>query len=61
MQLSIGTLVTVFGGSYAAMGGKKKEGQQGPPINAKDQDEEKFIQYVKAFGREDHATVVLDD
>ena len=29
------------------MGGKKQEGaQKGPPTNAKDQDEEKFIQYV---------------
>jgi hypothetical protein len=32
------------------MGGKKKEGEQkGPPINAKDQDEEKFIQYVEPW------------
>lgn len=48
MQLSIATLATTFVGSWAMMGGKKKEGEQkGPPINAKDQDEEKFIQYVE--------------
>ena len=29
------------------MGGKKAEGQKGPPTNAKDQDEEKFIQYAE--------------
>lgn len=38
------------------MGGSKKEGaQKGPPINAKDQDEEKFIQYVR------HATKLYED
>jgi hypothetical protein len=28
------------------MGGKPKEAQQTPPLNAKSQDEEKFIKYV---------------
>ena len=47
LQLSIATLTTAFAGGYLSTGGsKKKEGGQGPPINAKDQDEEKFIQYV---------------
>lgn len=36
-----------FAGAWASMGGgSKKPKQQAPPINAKDQDEEKFIQYV---------------
>ena len=36
----------MFVGSYLSMGGKPKEGNQQPPTGAKDQDEEKFIQYV---------------
>ena len=32
--------------AFASTGGKKKENVQQPPTGAKDQDEEKFIQYV---------------
>lgn len=41
----MGVLGVLFGGSYLAMGtGQKKE--DGPPIKASSQDEEKFIQCV---------------
>lgn len=43
------TLGTFFTGSALAMGGKTKAKEQGPPINATNQDEEKFIQYVRLF------------
>ena len=32
--------------AFASTGGKKKENVNQPPTGAKDQDEEKFIQYV---------------
>ncbi|KAK5163223.1 uncharacterized protein LTR77_010809 [Saxophila tyrrhenica] len=51
--LSIATLSTMFIGSWASMGGSKKEAPKAPPINAKDQDEEKFIQeFIKAAEQE---------
>ena len=40
------TLGTTFVGSWAMMGGKKADGQKGPPINAKSKDEEDFVTYV---------------
>ncbi|KAK3704788.1 hypothetical protein LTR37_013619 [Vermiconidia calcicola] len=43
-KLSIATLTTTFVGAWAMSGGKKQPVNQGPPINAKDKDEEKFIQ-----------------
>lgn len=43
------TLGTLFTGTWAMMGGSKKEqAKQGPPINASSKDEENFIQYVAA-------------
>ena len=33
----------MFAGSWMMMGGKKTEGQKGPPINAQSKDEESFI------------------
>ena len=33
-------------GAAPFMGGKKTDAQQGPPTGAKDQDEEKYIQWV---------------
>ncbi|KFY18788.1 hypothetical protein V493_08350 [Pseudogymnoascus sp. VKM F-4281 (FW-2241)] len=41
--LSIATLSITFGGAALAMGGKKVEKTTTPPINAKNNDEEKFI------------------
>ena len=40
------TLGTMFAGSAYAMSGKTEVKKQGPPINASNQDEERFIQYV---------------
>jgi F-type H+-transporting ATPase subunit k len=42
-QLSIATLSITFGGAALAMGGKKVEKTTTPPLNAKNNDEEKFI------------------
>ena len=44
------TLGTMFAVGAFALGGKEKSKQQGPPINATNKDEEKFIQYVEIFG-----------
>ncbi|KFY13211.1 hypothetical protein V492_03435 [Pseudogymnoascus sp. VKM F-4246] len=41
--LSIATLSLTFGGAALAMGGKKAEKTSTPPLNAKNNDEEKFI------------------
>ncbi|KFY15190.1 hypothetical protein V491_05745 [Pseudogymnoascus sp. VKM F-3775] len=41
--LSIATLTLTFGGAALAMGGKKVEKTTTPPLNAKNNDEEKFI------------------
>ncbi|KAF2748803.1 hypothetical protein M011DRAFT_485459 [Sporormia fimetaria CBS 119925] len=43
--LAIATLTTTIGGAWLAMrgGDKPAEAQQGPPMNAKSKDEEKFI------------------
>ncbi|KFZ07223.1 hypothetical protein V501_06654, partial [Pseudogymnoascus sp. VKM F-4519 (FW-2642)] len=41
--LSIATLSITFGGAALAMGGKKAEKTTTPPLNAKNNDEEKFI------------------
>ena len=47
LQLAMATLGTLFTGTWAMMGGSKKEqAKQGPPINASSKDEENFIQYV---------------
>ena len=43
------TLGTMFVGSWAMMGGKKKVASQIPPINASSKDEEDFIQYVTTY------------
>lgn len=43
VQLSIATLSITFGGAALAMGGKKAEKTTTPPLNAKNNDEEKFI------------------
>jgi hypothetical protein len=40
----------MFIGGWALSGGKKKDAQQVPPINASSKDEENFIQYVHARG-----------
>ena len=40
------TLGTTFGIIALAMGGSKKEKEQGPPINAASKEEEAFIQSV---------------
>ena len=42
------------------MGGSKKEAQKAPPINAKDQDEEKFIQYVPHDSSTSHFLDITD-
>ncbi|KAF7187105.1 ATP synthase subunit K, mitochondrial [Pseudocercospora fuligena] len=43
--LAMATLGTLFTGTWAMMGGSKKEqAKQGPPINASSKDEENFIQ-----------------
>lgn len=46
-QLAIATLGTFFVGSWAATRGPAKPKQQAPPTNANNDEEEKFIQYVK--------------
>ena len=47
LQLAMATLGTLFTGTWAMMGGSKKEqAKQGPPINASSKDEENFIQYA---------------
>ena len=51
------TLGTMFAGGAFALGGKEKSKQQGPPINATNKDEEKFIQYVEIFRR----SIFIDD
>ncbi|KAF2485167.1 hypothetical protein BDY17DRAFT_293044 [Neohortaea acidophila] len=51
--LSIATLSTMFVGAYLSTGGKKGEAQKTPAFNAKDQDEEKFIQeFLKSAEQE---------
>ncbi|KAK4544060.1 hypothetical protein LTR36_004558 [Oleoguttula mirabilis] len=42
-MLAIGILSTMFGGTYAMMGGSKKKAELGPPLNATSKDEENFI------------------
>jgi len=43
-MITLGTAFSI--GAYSMRGGEKKK-QQGPPINATDQEEEKFIKYVE--------------
>lgn len=52
-QLAMITLGTAFGGIALAMGGKKKDKEQMPPINAGSKDEEAFIQFVHPVSRND--------
>lgn len=45
-QLAIATLTTLFGGSYAFIGGGGKKTTATPPINASTPDEADFIKYI---------------
>ena len=46
------TLGTTFSAIALAMGGKKKDKEQGPPINAGSKDEEAFIQFVQPLSQD---------
>ncbi|KAK5117921.1 hypothetical protein LTR85_008695 [Meristemomyces frigidus] len=53
-MMAIGVLGTMFGGTYAMMGGSKKKAELGPPLNATSKDEENFIQeFLKNAGSEE--------
>ncbi|KAJ9664536.1 hypothetical protein H2198_000187 [Neophaeococcomyces mojaviensis] len=52
--LAMATLGTMFGGSWLATRGPKKQPQTSPPINASSQDEEKFIkEFMQQIDKEE--------
>ncbi|KAI9720253.1 MAG: hypothetical protein M1812_003071 [Candelaria pacifica] len=56
--LSMATLGTAGLGGFLAFGGSKKSTEQGPPINATNSDEEKFIKdFMQKAEAEEKKTV----
>lgn len=46
LQLAMGVLAALFGGTYASLSGGSKKAVQTPPINASTPDEADFIQFA---------------
>lgn len=51
LQLAMGVLAALFGGSKLALGGGSKAATQTPPINASSNEEADFIKYLSPLTR----------